>query len=93
MTSKADNSPKCSTRVDGQGQEQTLVLRLGGRWLLSEQRPILEDVVSDLDSAQLEALAAVHFDSGSLQAWDTGLLIFVRSCLDWADENGLWNWV
>lgn len=31
----------------------------------------------------------MRFDVEDLQAWDTGLLIFVRSCQDWAEAHGL----
>lgn len=90
MTSKTDNSPVCSILPNSRdGKEGTLVLRLGGRWLLSEQRPGLAEVLSGLDPEDSESLTSVHFDTGSLQAWDTALLIFVRSCQDWAGERGI----
>jgi phospholipid/cholesterol/gamma-HCH transport system permease protein len=63
-----------------------LMLRLGGRWLLSNQRPELDAVLSDVDAAQY---ATLRFGVRDLQSWDTALLIFVRACQDWAEEQGI----
>jgi len=87
MTTEAENRPICvvSSRAP-EGENGVLVLRLSGRWLLSNQRPELADVLSDVDASGYRAM---HFDIQGLQSWDTGLLIFVRACQDWAEEQGL----
>ncbi|MGB0744242.1 MAG: MlaE family ABC transporter permease [Opitutales bacterium] len=88
MTSKADHKPGCSAQISGVGGHQrALVLRLSGRWLLSEKRPGLSAILSELNLEEISGLRKLHFDTGSLEAWDTALLIFVRTCQDWCAEN------
>lgn len=83
MTTKAENKPEC-TAISG--DSDVLVLRLSGRWLLSHERPELSEVLSHVDTT---GRASLRFDTHGLQSWDTGLLIFVRACQDWAEEKGL----
>lgn len=64
-----------------------LVLRLSGRWTLAQKRPDLAAVFNELD--QPAEHASLRFDVEGLHSWDTGLLIFVRACQDWAETNGL----
>ena len=88
MTSKVDNSPECTLQLDHDasgGGVLTLLLR--GRWLLAEKRPKLADLLSGLNADEASSVSALHFDTDGLQAWDSGLLIFVRACQDWAEEN------
>jgi len=88
MTSDSDNRPECSAHSsDSEGGGRVLVLRLSGRWLLSNKRPELTHVLAGIDAAA--GHDSMRFDVDDLQAWDTGLLIFVRACQDWADEQGL----
>jgi phospholipid/cholesterol/gamma-HCH transport system permease protein len=87
MGSKAENRPKCTVADGDSGKDgDALVLRLSGCWLLREDRPGVEDVLSGRDAT---AYRAVHFDIHGLESWDTALLIFVRACEDWAEEHGL----
>lgn len=83
MTTEAENKAECTVST---GDSQALVLRLKGRWLLAKQRPELAELLSGVDPS---GLASMRFDSQELQSWDTGLLIFVRACQDWAREHGL----
>jgi phospholipid/cholesterol/gamma-HCH transport system permease protein len=88
MTSEADNRPECTAHSnDSEGGGRALVLRLSGRWVLSERRPELLDVLAGIDAAADHD--SMHFDVDDLQVWNTGLLIFVRACQDWAHKQGL----
>ena len=88
MTNEADKPPLCTAeRSDSLHGERVLVLRLSGRWVLAEPRPEPARVLGGFESAA--TLAAVRFEADELQAWDTGLLIFVQACQDWADAQGL----
>lgn len=85
MTTEVDNRPKCSTHSnDAEGGGRVLVLSLSGRWLLSENRPELSDILANVDAKDH---VSMRFEVEDLQAWDTGLLIFVRACQEWADAK------
>ncbi|PXA03809.1 hypothetical protein DDZ13_09200 [Coraliomargarita sinensis] len=87
MTTDEQDQAACLASSRGSADDAgVLVLHLSGRWLLSRQRPKLPDVLSKVDPS---AYKSIHFDIHCLQSWDTGLLIFVRACQDWANENGL----
>lgn len=87
MRTEVDNRPKCAVfSSDAGGGGRGLVLNLGGRWLLSEQRPEFSEAVAEVDA---ENLVSIRFEVEDLEVWDTGLLIFVRNCQDWANARGL----
>lgn len=83
MTTEGDNKAECTALTD---DSNVLVLRPSGRWLLANKRPELSDVLFDVDASEY---ASVRFDTQELQSWDTGLLIFVRACQDWAEDRDL----
>lgn len=85
MTTEAESWPKCLAMSRGaDGESDALILRLSGRWLISNKRPELSVILAGID---INGLASMHFDCQDLESWDTGLLIFVRACQDWAEEN------
>lgn len=86
MTSDEENSPACVRLSVPEDGDCELVLRLRGRWLLSEARPRFEDIVAGVEARRYSAM---RFDVESLNAWDTALLIFIRACQDWAEQAGL----
>jgi phospholipid/cholesterol/gamma-HCH transport system permease protein len=63
----------------------TLVLRLGGDWLLREGVPSNEAVRRELESPPRPQRLA--FDSSALGAWDTGLLTFLTSLRPLLEEH------
>ncbi|MFU8848793.1 MAG: MlaE family ABC transporter permease [Opitutales bacterium] len=86
--SEEENRPECSAYTSApEGGERVLALRLTGRWLLAEKRPELTDVLALIDTPGEHV--SMRFDVEGLHSWDTGLLIFVRACQDWAEAHGL----
>jgi len=57
-------------------EDQTLVVRISGSWRVADGVPSLSDVQDQFESGP--PIACVRFDTQNLQAWDTGLLIFLR---------------
>lgn len=87
MTIDADRRPACfALASEPDSKDCALVLKLCGRWLLSETRPALSDVVASVDAKRYNTM---RFEVDALECWDTSLLIFVRACQDWAEANGL----
>ena len=62
------------------------VIRLGGSWLLSRPRPQVNEVFAGHDFGDAKR---IRFDVDAVDAWDTGLLIFLRACQDRAEAQGL----
>ncbi len=87
MRSGKTEIPGCEAFCsDVETDRGVLVIRLRGHWVLSESRPALADVLSDVECTGYEAM---RFDVDELESWDTGLLIFIRNCQNWAQEAGL----
>ena len=55
----------------------TLVVRISGSWRVANGVPGLSDVQAQSESGS--PISRVEFDTDDLEAWDTGLLIFLRS--------------
>jgi phospholipid/cholesterol/gamma-HCH transport system permease protein len=56
--------------------EDTLLVRLSGRWTLQSERPTVAELQSQLDvGAHIQRLT---FNTQDLEAWDSGLLTFLR---------------
>lgn len=85
MTTEADNNPACFAK-GSVADDGALELRLSGRWILSERRPELKEIIADINTEEYDS---IRFDIQDLESWDTGLLIFVRACQDWAGDNEL----
>jgi len=60
--------------------DQTLVLRFAGSWCIADGVPGPSEVEAQLESDP--SIGCVRFDTQDLQAWDTGLLIFLRRLQD-----------
>lgn len=56
--------------------DRTLVIRLAGSWRVADGVPGPSEVQAQLESGP--PIGCVQFDTKNLQAWDTGLLIFLR---------------
>ncbi len=59
---------------------QTLLVRIAGSWRVADGVPRPSVVQAQLESGP--PIGLVRFDTQSLQAWDTGLLIFLRKLGD-----------
>ena len=59
---------------------QTLVVRFAGSWRVADGVPSTSEVEAQLESDP--SIGCVRFDTQDLQAWDTGLLIFLRRLQD-----------
>lgn len=87
MTTKADSKSGGRASVSyAYSDGGMLVLHLSGRWLISSVRPELDEVFADVDAA---GLSAICLECQDLESWDTGLLIFVRACQEWAEAHEL----
>ncbi len=77
-----------TARVEPQRPEaDLLLLRLSGRWLMSEPRPSTRELEEQLvGEADLRRIA---FDASELGAWDTSFLIFLVRLLRASRERGL----
>ncbi|MEN8663187.1 MAG: MlaE family ABC transporter permease [Lentimonas sp.] len=80
MAINPDRQTGLSVRYEG----SVLILLLSGEWILELERPIAVDLLaSELAKGSFESL---RFEADSLDQWDTGLLIFVRSACAWAED-------
>ncbi len=59
---------------------RTLIVRLAGSWRVAEGVPGPWEVQAQMESGP--PIGRVQFDTHNLQAWDTGLLIFLRKLQD-----------
>ena len=58
-------------------EHERLVVRISGSWLVAGGVPAPSEVQAQLESGP--PIARIQFDTQSLRAWDTGLLIFLRN--------------
>jgi phospholipid/cholesterol/gamma-HCH transport system permease protein len=72
--------------VEGDSRSGAPVIRLSGSWLLSRPRPQVDEVFAGHDFGDAKR---IRFDVDAVDAWDTGLLIFLRACQDVAEAQGL----
>ena len=69
------------------GPSDAVLLRLSGRWTLDARLPLAGAV---LDDAQSDGrFSRVAFDAGGVEAWDSGLVIFLRAIAAEAQRRGL----
>ena len=85
-TIKAESKSGCRASIRSSSSGEMLVLHLSGRWLISDARPGLDEVLADVDFASLSSRC---FECQDLDSWDTGLLIFVRACQELAEKHEL----
>jgi phospholipid/cholesterol/gamma-HCH transport system permease protein len=67
--------------------EGTLVLRLAGSWRLEDRLPSALEVQRELQAGP--PVRRLTFEAGSITAWDTGLLTFVRKLMDEGKRRGI----
>ncbi len=65
--------------------DRTLIVRLAGNWRIADGVPGHSTVREQLESDPL--IGQVQFDTQNLEAWDTGLLIFLRKLQDHLAER------
>jgi phospholipid/cholesterol/gamma-HCH transport system permease protein len=67
--------------------EGTLVLRLAGSWRLEDRLPGISEVERSLEAGP--PVRRLTFEAGSITAWDTGLLTFIRKLMDEGKRRGI----
>ena len=67
--------------------EGTLVLRLAGRWRLEDRLPGVSEVEGRLEADP--SVRRLTFEAGSVTAWDTGLVTFVRKLMKEGNRRGI----
>lgn len=64
----------------------TLVVQLSGRWTLGDARASADEVLAKPEYLKCQRL---RFEFDELESWDSGLLIFLVACSNWAANHGL----
>lgn len=64
----------------GHPSQDTLVVHIGGNWLLETSLPSVETFENEIQS--LTAVRTVNFDTKNLTNWDSSLLIFLSKVFD-----------
>jgi len=82
MKSKAKQQASCELRSEA----DELRVVLGGDWTMRAERPSPGDLRGRIDA--LGGRGVVRFEAGSLAAWDSMLLVFVRRCEQMAERAG-----
>lgn len=77
-----------ASRADVRVEQDSLVIALGGAWSLEQPQPSFDDVVARADAARGQ-IRSIAFDSRTLEAWDSSLLIFLARCQDYCATNQL----
>jgi phospholipid/cholesterol/gamma-HCH transport system permease protein len=80
----ASTLPQCELRCDRQGDD-TLVVRLAGRWQLQVGLPAVTEVLQQLEATP--GVRRLAFDTQALTAWDSGLLTFVRQMVQQSTQR------
>jgi phospholipid/cholesterol/gamma-HCH transport system permease protein len=85
-TSRLDDTAACQLEpelVDG----DTLLLRLAGRWTLDAHPPLAATVLERWHGGL--TISRLAFDAAGVAAWDSGLVIFLRSLTADAGRRGI----
>jgi phospholipid/cholesterol/gamma-HCH transport system permease protein len=65
--------------------EDTLLVRLTGEWKLTVRLPAVDEVMKQVDAGA--KIKRIIFDTGGLQGWDSGLLIFLLRMQELASQG------
>jgi phospholipid/cholesterol/gamma-HCH transport system permease protein len=68
-------------------EANTLGLVLSGDWTLDNELPLVEGVQTQIESTP--GVQRLTFDAEALQAWDSGLLLFVIQVVDLCSSRGV----
>lgn len=66
--------------------DASLLVRLGGSWLLADGLPRVDEVERELDRSRAPS---VTIDGAALGAWDSALVVFVAAVLDGCRARGV----
>ncbi len=72
-------SASAAARLEG----DTLTVRVGGDWRITQKRPDWPEVVAGRTPAR------VRFETDGLGAWDSSLALFIRRVRGWCEEQGI----
>ena len=67
--------------------EETLLIRLAGRWTLENRRPSADDIRKEIESGP--GIAHIAFDTKGLTAWDSMFLTFITKMIDRSSRDGV----
>jgi phospholipid/cholesterol/gamma-HCH transport system permease protein len=67
------------------GSEGTILVRLSGSWTLQSERPTVAELQQQLATAG--RVQHLTFDTQDLEAWDSGLLTFLRTLEEFARQR------
>lgn len=79
-------SEQCTVALD-QLDFKTLLIKLGGSWILKNKRPSNHTIREKL-TAQAE-IGHIVFDTTAIVQWDSGLLTFLSGILDQSFQQGI----
>ena len=65
----------------------TLRVTLSGKWQLTDTLPSVDIVWKEIEASP--EIARVNFDSGDLIGWDSGLLTFLLTVIDYCSKRGI----
>ena len=86
-TAQVDDAATAWQLRADRGPSDALVLRLTGRWTLDARLPLAATV---LDQALSEGrISRVACDAAGVDAWDSGLVIFLRALASEAERRGI----
>ena len=84
----AEATTGTTTIADARVARDSLVVVLGGDWSLEQRAPRFRDLVDRL-SITKDTIKSVSFHAAELGSWDSSLLIFLRQCREYCDEQTL----
>lgn len=69
--------------VHARAEGDAFVVSLRGRWRLSDQRPVFSDIPG------IPSSGVLWLEMDQVDAWDSSLLLFLRSAQQWAGARGI----
>jgi phospholipid/cholesterol/gamma-HCH transport system permease protein len=88
MHKKSNLEPEVETGLKMQFEGSVLTLFLSGDWLFGRTRPAFLKIKEFYETSE-KPVRSICLDGTDLGEWDTALLIFVKSCREFATENNL----